>query len=439
MRRLALLALAGVVVAGVLFVGPPAAAQTKKFELVATRKTLVVDEGVVWRAFTFNGRVPGPLLVVEEGDEVEITVRNVDTITHGLSIHAANTQTSLVVGNIPAGQSRTLRFRADFPGVYMYHCAPGGHGILAHTMGGMFGMVVVEPKRTKYRLEEELGRAPDLRVYVVQHEVYASGKDFSDGRALYVMFNGYNFRYVNQPIPARPGDYVRFYYLNVGPNLVGSFHAVGAVWEYAYAGGNPSNVTRGLQTTIAAPTDSWVIEWRVPAEGPFLLVTHAFGTQAMKGAVGVLSANKDAPRVGAVRPEGPNLPLPARPKRVVDPFGVGSSDLDVPVRTRPGDAVFVRMVGNSYWPKVLEVPLGTRVTWVNEDVFDLLEGERTGMHNVTALRGPTRLASPLLKHADRFTFQASRTGEYEYICAIHPYMRARLRVYRPGAQELARP
>lgn len=438
MRRLALLALVGVVAAGVLFAGPPAAAQTKKFELVATRKSLVVDEGVVWHAFTWNGRVPGPLLVVEEGDEVEITVRNADTITHGLSIHAANTQTSLVVGNIPAGQSRTLRFRADFPGVYMYHCAPGGHGILAHTMGGMFGMVVVEPKRTKYRLEEELGRPPDLRVYVVQHEVYASGKDFADGRALYVMFNGYNFRYVNQPIPARPGDYVRFYYLNVGPNLVASFHAVGGIWDYAYAGGNPANVTRGLQTTIAAPTDSWVIEWRVPAEGPFLLVTHAFGTQAMKGAVGVLSAKKDAPRVGVVRPEGPSLPLPAKPKRVVDPFGVGSSDLDVPVRRRPGEAAFVRMVGNSYWPKVLEVPVGTRVTWVNEDVFDLLEGERTGMHNVTALRGPTQLASPLLKHADRFTFRVSQTGEYEYICAVHPYMRARLRVYRPGAEELAR-
>lgn len=87
------------------------------------------------------------------------------------------------------------------------------------------------------------------------------------------------------------------------------------------------------------------------------------------------------------------------------------------------------MVGNSFWPKIVEVPLGTRITWVNEDVFDLLEGERTGVHNVTALKGPTSLASPLLKHADRFTFPATRRGEYEYICAVHPYMRAKLRVY----------
>ncbi len=434
MRRWIPVGLAGLLAFGLLFVGPPAQAQVKKFELVATRKTLVVDEGVVWRAFTFNGRVPGPLLVVEEGDEVEITVRNADTITHGLSIHAANTQTSAFVGNIPAGQSRTLRFRADFPGVYMYHCAPGGHGIMAHTMGGMFGMVVVEPKRTRYRLEEELGRPPDVRVYIVQHELYANGKDFADGRALYVMFNGYNFRHVTQPVQARPGDYVRFYYLNVGPNLVGSFHAVGGIWEYAYPGGNPANVWRGLQTTVAAPTDSWVIEWRVPAEGSYLLVTHAFGTQTMKGAGGVLVAKPGGPRTPVVRPEGPNLPFPGRPKRVVDPFGLGSSDLDVPVRLQPGDRAFVRMVGNSFWPKILEVPTGARVTWVNEDVFDLLEGERTGVHNVVALQGPTRLVSPLLKHADRFTVKVTRPGDYEYVCAVHPYMRARLRVYGAGEQ-----
>lgn len=216
---------------------------------------------------------------------------------------------------------------------------------------------------------------------------------------------------------------------------MGSFHAVGGIWEYAYAGGNPYNVSRGLQTTIAAPTDSWVIEWRVPAEGPFLLVTHAF-KDAMKGALALLNAEKNAPRVSVVRPEGPNLPLPAKPKRVVDPFGLGSSDLDVPVRTRPGDTVLVRMVGNSFWPKILEVPVGSSITFVNDDVFDLLEGERTGMHNAVALKGPTQLASPLLKHADRWTFRATRAGDYEYICAVHPYMRAKLRVY--GPEELTR-
>ena len=54
----------------------------------------------------------------------------------------------------------------------------------------MYGMVVVEPTSKKYRLEQELGRVPDVKVYVVQHEVYANGRDFFDGKPLYVVSTG---------------------------------------------------------------------------------------------------------------------------------------------------------------------------------------------------------------------------------------------------------
>ncbi|MBS3933010.1 MAG: multicopper oxidase domain-containing protein [Truepera sp.] len=406
--------------------------EIRRFELIARSDTLTIGDGVTFKGFTFNGTMPGPQMVVREGDTVEITVRNEDTVAHGLSIHAANAQTSNFVGHIPPGETRTLTFTADFPGVFMYHCAPGGHGIMVHTMGGQFGMFVVEPKEP-YRMEQELGRAPDLKVYLVQHEVYASGRDFFDGQALYVMFNGETFRYVREPIPARPGDYVRFYYLNVGPNLTSTFHAVGGIWDYIYYGGNPKNLMRGTQSVISGPTDSWVIEWIVPGEGPFTLVTHAFGTQAIKGAVGVLLAAEDAPRVGEIRSEGPSHALAAEPRRLVDPFGPGSETLDVPVRFRPGDRVQIQMVGNSFWPKRAEVPVGTTVTWINEDVFDFLgpSPEFTGRHNAVVIAGVgnERFVSPLLKHAETWSFTFNEPGEYEYFCTLHPYMRGKITVY----------
>jgi nitrite reductase (NO-forming) len=195
------------------------------------------------------------------------------------------------------------------------------------------------------------------------------------------MFNGEVFRYVKEPIPARPGDYVRFYYLNVGPNLTSTFHAVGGIWDYAYYGGNPANIVHGTQSVVSGPSDSWVIDWVVPAEGPFTLVSHAFGTQAIKGAIGIIDAREDAPRVGEVLSTGPTTALAEDPKRFVDPFGLGDETLDAPVRFREGDRPQIQMVGNSYWPKRAEVPVGSTVTWVNEDVFDFLEGERTGQHN----------------------------------------------------------
>jgi nitrite reductase (NO-forming) len=406
--------------------------EVKRFELVARSDVINIGDGVNFKGFTFDGISPAPQMVVQEGDIVEITVRNEDTVAHGLSIHAANTQTSNYVGNIMPGETKTVRFTADYPGVFMYHCAPGGHGIMAHTMGGQFGMIVVEPNQP-YRMEEELGREPDLKVYLVQHEVYADGRDFFDGKALYVMFNGEIFRYVKDPIPARPGDYVRFYYLNVGPNLVSTFHAVGGIWDYIYYGGNPENVMKGTQSVISGPTDSWVIDWVVPAAGPFTLVSHAFGTQAIKGAIGILAASEDAERVGEISSEGPRNDIAENPKRFVDPFGLGDETLDLPVRYRDGDRAQIQMVGNSYWPKRAEVPVGTTVTWVNEDVFDFLEGERTGKHNVVVVdaQGPEPFYSPLLNHAETFSHTFTQTGSYEYICSIHPYMRALVTVYDP--------
>jgi len=396
----------------------------QRFELLTQSDTIGIGEGVAFDGFTFNGIMPGPQLMVNEGDTVEITVTNVDSVTHGLSVHAANTQTSAHVGNIPPGETRVLTFYADYPGVYMYHCAPGGHGIMAHTMGGQFGMIVVEPKE-KYQMEIDLGREPDLNVYLIQHEVYADGRDFFDGKALYVMFNGETFRYVRDPIPARPGDYVRFYYLNVGPNLTSTFHAVGGIWDYIYYGGNPKNRMEGTQSVVTGPTDSWVIDWQVPDEGSFLLVSHAFGTQAIKGAVGVLDSRADSPRVGMISSEGPLTPPPNDPKRFVSPFGLGSETLDVPVRYREGDQIQIQMVGNSYYPKRAEVPVGSTVRWINEDVFDMLEGELTGKHDVVVVRaeGTERFRSELLKHAETFEFTFNEPGVYEYICSIHPYMR----------------
>lgn len=406
---------------------PPNAVPNKSFTLIASEADVVIDDGVVFRAFVFNGTSPGPLIVVEEGDVVEIIVKNVGQYTHGLSFHAANTQTSKFIGNIPPGGEGRLVFKADFPGVYMYHCAPGGHGILTHTLAGMYGMVVVEPKKGSYLLEKQLGREPDIKIYLIQHEVYMNGRDFYDGKPLYVMFNGRVFRYLTEPIQARPGDYVRIYFLNIGPSLVSSFHAVGGIWEYAYRNGNPENVEVGLQTVNAAPTESYVIEWRVPAEGNFLIVSHAFGTQAIKGAAGYIAASVNATQQPVILPNGPVAQPPANPKRVVAPFEPTSPDESKTFL--PGEKVMIQIVGNSFYPKIARVPVGSTVTWINEDVLSIGSGEITGQHNIAAIKGPVSFASQLLKNAEQFSFKIEKEGEYNYVCGIHPYMKGTLVAY----------
>ncbi len=392
-----------------------------------------LGNGVMYDGFRMNGTIPGPTLRVREGDIVEIVVENAGSIPHGASIHAAYTQTSKYLGEIPPGQSRSIKFKATHPGVYLYHCAPGGHAIPMHVLFGQYGMMVVEPSEEQYRLEEELGHGPDVEIFLNQHEWYASGTDAVDENPMYVTFNGEIFRYVSEPITARPGDYVRIYFMNIGPNLLSTFHLVGIVWDYAYWQGHPANILEGGQTVTAGPSDTWVVEFRLPPdEGAFTMLSHAVGSTS-KGAIGLLVGDRnaempeDGPKV--VLGDGPSYTdeelddLLAEANRVISPFKPGSWDVDPPVSYGSDtDSVTVRIKGNAFSPKRLEITPGTTVTWINEDVFSFMAGEFSGIHNAVSTSGPASFGSPMLAHAESWSFTFEEEGEYTYICTPHPYM-----------------
>lgn len=394
-----------------------------------------LGNGVMYDGFTVDGSIPGPTHVVQEGDIVEFTVVNNGQIPHGASIHAAYTQTSKYLGQIPAGQSRTMLFQVNTPGVFLYHCAPGGHAIPMHIIYGQYGMMIVEP-RQKFKLEEELGRGPDIVLNISQHEYYANGKDAvtGQGNPMYTAFNGKLFRYIEEPIMAQPGDYVRVNFLNIGPNLVSTFHLVGIIWDYAYWQGHPANVFHGGQSVLAGPSDSWTIEFRVPPdEGAYTILSHAVGSTD-RGAIGLLIAQEGAART-PVDGQGPVFTadelaeFKEKSRRTISPFAPGTEDVDVPVRYDENtEEVIVRIIGNSYYPKIIDIKPGTKVTFINEDVFTYLTGEFSGLHNVVALSGPERFVSPLLTHAESWSFTFTKVGEYTYMCTPHPYMRGVIRV-----------
>lgn len=416
---------------------PPGTPPDRKFTLTMEEGDVFLGNGVVYSGFTVNGTIPGPTLIADEGDVIEITAVNKGEVAHGMSIHAAYTQTSKYLGRINPGQTKSHTFRVNHPGVYMYHCAPGGHAIPMHTLLGQYGIFVVKPKTAKFRMEQVMGRKPDIEIYLVQHELFASGKDAVEGRAAYTMFNGKLFRYAESPIKAQPGDFVRVYFLNVGPNLTSTFHLVGIIWDYAYWQGmpTPENTFTGGQSVIAGPTDSWVVDFRVPPdEGGYLMVTHAFGS-ATRGAIGILQATKDGPRDAVVMADGPRLPaaeletLKAKAVRTISPFQPGSDDLEAPFVLPAGvKKLRVQIIGNSYWPKVAVVAPGTTVEWINEDVFTFYNGEFAGVHDVVTSKAPEHFASPLLGHAEKFSKVLTKKGEYRYYCTPHPYMEAIIRV-----------
>lgn len=406
----------------------------KYVRLTLEENDTYIGNGVIYKGFTVNNRIPGPTVVVQEGDVVSLTIVNKGNITHGASVHAVYSQTSKYLGKIAPGDSATVVFQANTPGVYMYHCAPGGHAIPMHIIFGQYGMMVVEPKK-KFELERILNKEPDIEINLVQHEYYASGKDAVDGQGkpMYTAFNGKLFRYIEEPIVGKPGDYVRINFLNVGPNLVSTFHIVGIVWDYAYWQGNPENKFVGGQSVTAGPSDSWTIEFRLPPdEGSYLMLSHAVGSTD-RGALGFLVCDAEAKPIDPIMAEGfaytdqEMEEYRNQASRTITPFGLGSEDVDVPViYNEDTKEVTIRIIGNSFDPKVVQVAPGTKIKWINEDVFTFMEGEFSGIHNVVVREGPEVFYSDLMAHAESFEKTITTPGEYTYMCTPHPYMEGKV-------------
>ena len=105
--------------------------------------------GATIHAMTFEGSVPGPIIVVHENDYVEFTLVNpkTNTLLHNIDFHAA---TGALGGaeltKVAPGQEVTFRFKAIKPGVFVYHCAPGGTMIPWHVVSGMNGAIMVLPR-----------------------------------------------------------------------------------------------------------------------------------------------------------------------------------------------------------------------------------------------------------------------------------------------------
>ena len=73
--------------------------------------------------------------------------------------------------------------------------------------------------------------------------------------------------------------------------------------------------------------------------------------------------------------------------------------------------------GARFHPDTIAVPVNHPVEWVNHDPYP---------HNVTSSAG--RFQSGNLTPNGRFRFTPAKRGTFEYVCTLHPGMKAVLRV-----------
>jgi FtsP/CotA-like multicopper oxidase with cupredoxin domain len=136
------------------------------FEVEARSITVPLTSGVLFKAWTLNGRIPGPTLRATEGERIRVVFRNADSTSHSLHFHGIH----------PA--------------------------VVRHVGKGLFGLLVVDPPTP---------RSPADELVLVM-----GGYDLNnDDRNELYAFNGIPDAYKHEPIRIKQNAPLRIYLLNM--------------------------------------------------------------------------------------------------------------------------------------------------------------------------------------------------------------------------------
>ena len=265
-----------------------------EIEIEAREVDAEIEPGAKFSYMTYDGQVPGPMMRVRVGDTVTLTLRNNahSSTWHSIDLHAVygpggGAEPLMVL----PGQSKTIKFKAMYPGAFIYHC--GVPGMDEHMARGMFGMIVVEP-------EEGLPHV-DREFYLGQNETYTRQKpgipgsrDFDFDALLredpsYVTFNGgFNALTAKRlgAMHAKVGESVRIFMVNTGPNLLSSLHPIGNIWTRAWMlGALAMPPMKFVQSVPVPPGNAIVADMELPVPQTIQIVDHSMSRAARQGAV----------------------------------------------------------------------------------------------------------------------------------------------------------
>ncbi len=275
-----------------------------KVELETIELTGKLDDGSSYRFWTFNGRVPGPLVRVRVGDVVEVRLKNHEdsALMHNVDFHAVTGPGGgAKATDADPGELRSFEFKATNPGLYVYHCAVTMAA--QHIANGMYGLILVEPEGGLPKVDHEFyvmqGELYTEQAFGTKGELAESHEKLMNERPEYFIFNGaVGALTTEKPLKAKVGETVRIYFGVGGPNYTSSFHVIGEIFDKLYnLGSLTSPPLLDVQTTTVPPGGAAVVEFKLDVPGNYMLVDHAL-TRVARGLAGVLQVEgSDNPAV----------------------------------------------------------------------------------------------------------------------------------------------
>jgi nitrite reductase (NO-forming) len=424
--------------------------------------------GIEYAAMTFNGTIPGPAMAVDQGDIMNVTIRNDGKTIHSLDFHAGIGPSKVLSGNIAPGETKSVAVYADNPGAYLYHCgADALNGVWEHIANGMYGVTVVhpeneEPAKEFYLAISENYNTADKGLFVGSNGTVGTFDltKFVTQQPDLIMTNGMAHKYVDKvgetsklplnPSPeffkVTPGELTRWYILNPGPNEGVAFHFISGQITVR-DGSNPAEDDYGTQliddeTWWIPPGSASVIESTFPEAGIYVGVDHNMNHVVRGAALGVIadgnSTDTDHPPGTGVAPKGSESVVAEWGKPIPYEQIIAQASAATAPTTSNATLAYAQeavsiAAGSSnpsasefYVPTEITVSAGTTVTWTNDDttIHTVVEGGPQGGGAGATPAFDSSIIAPGATWENTF----DTAGEFDYYCNLHPFMTGKVTV-----------
>jgi FtsP/CotA-like multicopper oxidase with cupredoxin domain len=254
----------------------------RTFEINAVDSEIEIAPGVMFPAWTYNGRVPGPALRAKEGERLRVVFKNYGSHPHSMhfhGIHSARMDGVPGAGLIGPGEEFVYEFDAKPFGCHLYHC----HALplRRHMHKGMYGAFIIDPdperrpEHVDVARSRLLGTPENANWQELVMVMNAFDTNFDGGNEFYAV-NSIAHAYAKRPIRIEKSRPVRIYLINVTEfDPINSFHLHANFFSYFDTGTSLTPTLKAVDLIMQCQAQRGILEFSYAEHEPGQYMFHA--------------------------------------------------------------------------------------------------------------------------------------------------------------------
>lgn len=256
------------------------------FRITAIDTEIEIAPGIIFPAWTYNGRIPGPTLRAKEGERLRIEFSNAGTHPHTMhfhGIHAARMDGVPGAGEIGPGEQFNYEFTARPFGCHLYHCH--SFPLRRHLHRGLYGAFIIDPDPDLHPEHREvaesrlLGHPRSAEWQEMVMVMNGFDTNFDEENEVYAV-NSIAFAYMQKPIRIDRARPVRIYLINITEfDPINSFHLHANFFDYYDTGTTLTPTLKTIDTVMQCQAQRGILEFTFKDHEPGLYMFHAHQTE----------------------------------------------------------------------------------------------------------------------------------------------------------------